>query len=253
MRRGLSARLRAYAEKDGRGYPDWAVRYVPVVRRLRRAGLLGRDRLEVGANANGLARFAPGEVISVDLAVDHLREARQAAGVRPVAADVTALPFRDGAFDTVISMDTFEHIPESLRERAAAELLRVTRPSGATVVAFPAGEASFAAEQQVQAAYARLTGGSIRWLAEHAAMGLPDAGATRDCFARLAGEDRDVTLSGNAWFPAWAWMWRVLMCNWPGRGNAVCQVLLRWSVPLLTRLHGRRCYRAIVWVLPKGR
>ncbi len=252
MAKGLMARLRAFAEKDGRGYPDWAVRYRPVVRVLRRRGLLGPARLEVGANANGLARFAPGPVVCADLSVAHLREVRALPDTRPVAADITALPFRDSTFDTVISMDTFEHIPAASRGRAVAELMRVTRQGGAAVVAFPAGEAAFRAERRVRTAYARLTGGSIRWLDEHAAMGLPDADATRACFAEQAGACREVRLTGNAWLPAWTWMWRVLMCNWPGRGNALFQLLLRASVPLLTRLHFGRCYRAIVWIFPKA-
>ena len=34
MLESIGQRLRAYAEKDGRGYPDWAIRYVPIVKRL---------------------------------------------------------------------------------------------------------------------------------------------------------------------------------------------------------------------------
>ena len=35
MRSAIADTLRAFAEKDGRGYPDWASRYVPIARRLR--------------------------------------------------------------------------------------------------------------------------------------------------------------------------------------------------------------------------
>lgn len=246
----LTQHLRAYAERAGRGYPDWAVRYVPLVRRLRARGWLGARRLEIGANANGLARFAPGRVIAVDISVAHLREARDAQGVLPVAASITALPFRDDAFELVVSMDTFEHIPEADRPAAAGEMVRVKDENGVAVAGFPCGARARAAEARVSAAYRGLTGAGITWLDEHEAMGLPEADEVANLFQHAAG-DRTVTVTRNAWLPAWTWMWRVLMCNWPGRGNAVFQVLLRWMVPLLTRLHLRPCYRAMVWVAPK--
>lgn len=50
-------------------------------------------------------------------------------------ADVTRLPFTDGAFDAVICSEVLEHIPDNVR--AIAELLRVLKPGRDLVVSVP--------------------------------------------------------------------------------------------------------------------
>lgn len=251
MRRGLGEGLRAWAERDGRGYPDWALRYAPIARGLRARGALDGRVLEIGANANGLARFACTPTVSVDLDPAHLREARAVAGIRACAADIGALPFGDGTFGCVVCVDTFEHLPGAARAGAAREILRVLAPGGVAVVAFPTGAAAAAAEAGVRAAYARHTGGGrLRWLEEHAAAGLPVAAGVAADFAAAPGAQVRVERNANLW--VWAWMWRVLMCGWPGRGNAVAQAGLRAVTPLLARAHFGPCYRAVLWISREG-
>jgi SAM-dependent methyltransferase len=246
MPSSLGLALRAWAERDGRGYPDWALRYLPVVRELRRRNALAGRILEIGANANGLARFAAVRVIAADLCPAHLREARDCPGLRPCAADISRLPFPPGTFDCVVCVDTFEHLPEALRAAAATEILRVLAPRGTAVVAFPTGAAAQAAEERVRADYARHSGGArLRWLEEHVAEGLPDARAVAACFQSGGAS---VRVAKNANLRVWAWTWRVLMCGWPGRGNAAAQVLLRVLTPLLARVHVGACYRAVLWI-----
>lgn len=250
MSKGIGARLRGYAEKDGRGYPDWAVRYVPVVRRLRPWLGAGVRALEVGANENGLSRFAGVRTVSVDIARDHLAAARAAQDVMPVVADIAALPFRDGAFDVAVCMDTFEHLDHATREAAAHQFLRVLADDGAAVIGFPAGEAAARAEAKVRGAYLRFCGRKLKWLEEHVAEGLPDADALIARFRRAAGDRRRVTSVKNANLVVWTLMWRILVCGWPGRGNALFQVLLRWATPLLCRVHFGACYRMVIYVEP---
>lgn len=248
----LGARLRAYAEKDGRGYPDWAVRYHPILRRFRGKRWAALRILEIGANENGFARFAGARVIAVDIAASHLAAARESQPVMPAAADIGALPFGDQVFDAVICLDTYEHIPAVQRSRANREIIRVLRPDGVAVIGFPSGEAAFAAEGRIREACHALNGGTIRWLEEHVVMGLPDAVAVCADLAAACGDAYTVVQTGNASLRVWEWMWRVLMCNWPGRGNALAQVALRLLTPVISRMHGAPCYRAMLWVRPKG-
>jgi hypothetical protein len=247
----LGERLRAYANKDGRGYVDWAVRYMPVVRRLRGRLQAACRILEIGVNESGFARFAHVRTVVVDASLDALRAARSTQNVAVVAADVAALPFEDGVMDVCVCIDTFEHLRESDRDAAAGEIVRVLSDAGVGVVAFPSGEAAARAEEVIQSAYAQLDGGRIPWLEQHAAMGLPDAAALIDRFGQLSGTRYRVVCRKNATLWIWRWTWRILMCGWPGRGNAVFQALLRLAAPVLSRIHVGTCYRTEVWLEPR--
>ncbi len=245
-------RLRRYANKDGRGYPDWAMRYAPVARILRRMDLIDGVILEVGANENGIARFVNAGIVAVDISMDHLREARSAQGVLVVAADAAALPFADGVFVAGVCMDTLEHIPAADRELVCDELVRTVHDSGISVVAFPSGRAAEQAETNIRRAHAQFTGGNIPWLDEHEAEGLPDPDGLVAHLIDRVGSTRVVRRTRNANVYVWRAMWRVLACGWPGRGNALAQAGVRFLTPVLSRIHIGPCYRSMIWVAPRS-
>lgn len=73
-------------------------------------------------------------VVPLDFSGDGLRYARE-LGVRdPVRGDIRSLPFGDGAFDLVISLDVMVHLPRGDEHLAARELARVARRGGLVVV-----------------------------------------------------------------------------------------------------------------------
>ncbi len=249
----LSKRLRAYAEKDGRGYPDWALRYAPVARRLSKGGLAGKRILEIGANENGLARFVSARIVSADLSLEQVQAARRRQSIVPVQADLAALPFADDSMEVCVCMDTLEHIPPENREKAIASILRVLHPRGRAVIGFPSGEEAAAAEARVRAAYAAHCQRTIPWLEQHRAQSLPDADMVFDCVHDLAGGAYRVTREGNAPLRLWEWTWKVLMCGWPGYGNAAFQAALRLLTPLLLVSRREPFYRTLIWIEPRNR
>lgn len=252
MFEALSRSLRAFAEKDGRGYPDWAVRYVPIVKGLKRRRLDPERILEIGANENGLGRFAGLRPVALDVAVEHLEAARAGYGAVPVVGDAAALPFRDGAFDLCACIDTLEHLNEATRKRAVDEIARVIGSTGTAVVAFPSGIAAERAEKTVRQRYRQYTGRFLTWLEEHLAEGLPEADAVTALIETRMAETHRVTRMKNGSLWIWVWMWMVLLCGWPGRANAFFQAGLRVLTPLLCRIHAGTCYRAVIWMDPKA-
>jgi len=97
-----------------------------------------------------------------------------------VRASGVQLPFRDGAFDLVCSLDTLEHIPGEHRQAFLSELLRVTRDG--LYLAFPFDSPSNRWAESVVVEYASVAlQDPIPALLEHCQFGLPD----RESVARL--------------------------------------------------------------------
>ncbi len=94
--------------------------------------------LGLGSEPLKLLHFAPEHalrgLIEARERVDYVTADLDPAGV-DVAADITALPFDDAAFDAIVCSHVLEHVEE---DRAAmAELARVLRPDGWLLVLVP--------------------------------------------------------------------------------------------------------------------
>jgi SAM-dependent methyltransferase len=73
----------------------------------------------------------PRETVGVDLSADALAGQRRAT----VVADMRALPFPARSFDSVLSVQSIEHVPDP--ERVVAEARRVLVPGGTAVFVTP--------------------------------------------------------------------------------------------------------------------
>lgn len=94
------------------------------------AGARGRV-LDIGCGTGrNLPLYPPGaEVVGADVRLELLLAARRRASHHPlVVARAEALPFADGAFDTVVSGLVFCSVPEP--GRGLAEVRRALRPGG---------------------------------------------------------------------------------------------------------------------------
>jgi ubiquinone/menaquinone biosynthesis C-methylase UbiE len=125
VREAYEAAARLWAEGPGPVY----ARLADALLAAAGGELAGRRVLDLGAGTGvaGRAALAAGarSVVCADSALPMLR--RCGAGLRPVAADAAALPFRDGRFDLVLAAFCLGHLPDpaaGLREarRVAAGL-----------------------------------------------------------------------------------------------------------------------------------
>jgi SAM-dependent methyltransferase len=76
----------------------------------------------------------PWRVFPVDLGWDGLKYARNMGVTNLSQADIATLPFADGAFNLVLSLDVIVHFPRGEEERAFRELARVLAPGGLLVL-----------------------------------------------------------------------------------------------------------------------
>ena len=123
-------------EGKGREYEDLAER-IALRRLLPRRG---RRLVEIGAGFGRLADLYRGheQVILLDPAVSMLRQARESLGdeghFQYVAASIYALPFADGALDTVVTVRVLHHLRRV--PAALAEIRRITHPQGSYVLEY---------------------------------------------------------------------------------------------------------------------
>ena len=73
----------------------------------------------------------PRETVGVDISAEALAGQER----RTVVADMRELPFGDGEFDSVLSVQSLEHVPDP--ERVLAEVARVVGPGGPAVFVTP--------------------------------------------------------------------------------------------------------------------
>jgi hypothetical protein len=92
--------------------------------------------------------------------------------MKALRVSTTELPFEDGSFDVVISLDCLEHIPtDALRRKALEDMWRVAK--SALIIGFPAGKAAHAVDRALSMYYRRKGMRAPDWLREHMANGLP--------------------------------------------------------------------------------
>lgn len=98
------------------------------------------ELLDAGCGSGGMTRYLQrfGRVTGIDLAPEAVGLARQ-RGLRQLArSSVSAIPFRDGAFDIVTSFDVLYHLNVDNDRIALAEIHRVLRPGGIALIRLPA-------------------------------------------------------------------------------------------------------------------
>lgn len=116
-----------------------------------------------------------------------------------VQGDATALPFEDGSFDYVTSVDTFEHIAPQAREKYLSELRRVAG-KGVLLAGPFKGRGVQEAEELVSEFFRSLYGGNHKWLEEHEEHGLPRMDDTRAFYEKLGDS---VTVLPNGYLLNW--------------------------------------------------
>jgi SAM-dependent methyltransferase len=94
---------------------------------------LGAGRvLDLGCGVgHSYGRLAPRETVGVDVDPGAL----EGQDRETVVADMRSLPFEDASFDSVVAIQSIEHVPDP--ERALAEAARVLRPGGVAVFVTP--------------------------------------------------------------------------------------------------------------------
>lgn len=125
----------------------------------------GKRVLEIGCGRGGFACWlaareenAPAEVVAADFAETAVRMGEEFASRRGIerisweVADIQEIKHADASFDTVVSCETVEHVPDP--RRAVRELARVLKPGGRLLLTTP----NYICLMGLYRGYMRLTG-----------------------------------------------------------------------------------------------
>ncbi len=166
----LRTRVARYLEWNQRLLLDPWLRYQPAIAALNESHPRPSRILDAGSGGYGLAHFVHLPVVGVDVRFSVDEMAVFPSPIQPVLASAPELPFRDAAFDAVVSMDMLEHVPSSMRFAALEELFRVSR--ALIIIGFPYGQAS--SDHDKRALIEELRRGiAPLWREEHVRNGLP--------------------------------------------------------------------------------
>ncbi len=141
-------------------------RAAELVNVLQNAGDERINLLDVGGGP-GILRSFIGEasrVVSYDLAVQ--------PGAASVTGDASSMPFADGCFDFVVSLDTLEHLPAERRSLMIEECIRVSRRGVVLSCPFSSEEAN-QAERLLHSFHNMALAREQHQLLEHIKNGLP--------------------------------------------------------------------------------
>jgi len=139
--------------------------------------------LDVGCNVvNILGRFFDAERVEV-VRCDVIDGPADDANYVQLDPDAP-LPFEDGSFDAVVSLEVLEHVPRDRRQAFVADLARVAR-RGVVLCCPAASDAVATGERLVSDAYQLRHGAPHPFLREHAEFGVPSEGEVRALLATL--------------------------------------------------------------------
>lgn len=126
--------------------------------------------LEAGCGTGHFAQVLTGRygfpVFPVDLGWEGLAYGKTRGVERLAQADISALPFRDGAFDLAVSMDVIVHFPPGEEDKPVQELARALTPGGVLALRVSALDALRSRHSQFAHERQRFTRARLRSLAE---------------------------------------------------------------------------------------
>lgn len=147
-----------------------ALRYLPAAEFLE--DQMGKEDtlIEIGSGSFGICPYlkTEREVVGVDVGFGD----KVHPWLKKIETKGSSLPFKDGTFDFVLSMDVLEHIPPLEREKTLEEMVRVAKKG--LVLGFPAGIFANRTDRFLNWYYFKTHHEKLNFLTEHLQHELPN-------------------------------------------------------------------------------
>lgn len=226
-----------------RWHPEVALRYLPIIAKIRQSGLNKPSILEIGSGSLGITPYIGKQVTGLDINFS----GPQTDLLTKVNGNAVNINFPDKSFAIVLSVDVIEHLPKKLREQAISEALRVA--SKLLIIAAPAGSKSIEEDQYLARHYFKIHQKSFPFYQEHQAYGLPQRGWMEKTIVECAHKmKKRITAhtEGNINLS----LHRILMKGWITKSplqDLLFRKVMLVAIPLFRTLNHRPYYREIVY------
>ena len=215
-----------------RQHPDAALRYLPIVRLLKKQKLANAKILEVGSGSYGITPYLKKPIIGVDLKFDEPKYDL----LTQVHGTGDKLPFKRNEFEVVILSDVLEHMPKNARSKVLDECIRVARKI--VIISGPFGPQAFEQDKKL----AQIS--DHHFLQEHLRYGLPEVS---DILNYKNPKIVTIDIVGeylNLRVREW------LMLNFIKHYHFYLKGLM-FLVPILKWLNHKPCYRTVIMIKTK--
>ncbi len=225
-------------------HPETALRYSPVVQKLKEAKLTDSKILEIGSGSLGITPYLKKPINGID--VDF--SGPETPLLTKIPANGVVLPFHKNSYDVVIAVDVLEHIEPHLRAKAIGEWLRVAKKLVLIVV--PTGELSQKQDRQLDLYWQKVFKTKNQFLSEHVQNGLPPSDEILvdiDKSARAHGKKARVKSRPILNL----YVRKLLMITWISKNKYIYYLYLKGYLlllPLLKRANFGNCYRRVFMV-----
>lgn len=225
-------------------HPEAALRYSPIVSKLKQLHLEDSKILEIGSGSLGIIPYLKRPIDGLDIDFS----GPQTKLLCKIKGSAVNMPFRKNAYDVVISADTLEHIEPENREQSIYEMLRVAKKMVSIVV--PVGKLSEKQDLITNTRWQRVFGNNYQFLDEHIKYGLPK---TEEVLVFLDKSLRKLNKKAKvASFPSLNLVVRnILMSVWISKNKLVYYAYLKGFLLLLPALrlcNFGNCYRRVFMI-----
>ena len=149
-------------------HPEAALRYIPVVKEIKKRNLENSRILEIGSGSPGIVPYLKKKIDGLD--VDF--SGPQTKYLRKIKGSANDLPFKKNYYDVSFSVDVLEHLHQKNREQAIYEQFRVAR--NLSVIVVPCGKNSESQDKILRERWNKLFKKNNQFLDEHIKYGLSE-------------------------------------------------------------------------------
>jgi len=214
---------------------DIDMRYIPIVKYIKKNFDEPYTILEVGSGSLGITPYIKKKITGLDIKFEKINS-RYLKKVKGTATDI---PFKNSSFDIVINVDTLEHLNKKERYEAVKEMSRVSKDK--IIIAVPCGKKSEILDRYVRDLTKNNFGKIDFYIEEHIQNGLPNSGELKGIYKKC--KLKLIKVVNN--YPIWLRYAGVYFFFTKNKNKIRVYYLMTMLSPLLERIRIGTPYRKI--------